>query len=62
MLQGLTGAFCVRLPVAFLMNRYVHGSLFALGLSTPCSTLVQILLCGGYFLDLRRKNAAETRE
>ena len=62
MLQGLTGAFCVRLPVAFLMNRYVHGSLFALGLSTPCSTLVQILLCGGYFLYLRRKDAAKTRE
>lgn len=59
MLQGLAGAFCVRLPVAFLMNRYVHGSLFALGLSTPCSTMVQILLCGGYFLYLRKKNAAQ---
>ena len=59
MLQGLTGAFCVRLPVAFLMNRYVHGSLFALGLSTPCSTVVQILLCGGYFLFLRRKETPQ---
>ena len=45
--------------VAFLMNRYLHGSLFALGLSTPCSTVVQILLCGGYFLFLRRKETTQ---
>ena len=59
MLQGLAGAFCVRLPAAVLMNRFVHGSLFALGLATPCSTLVQILLCGGYFLFLRRKETPQ---
>ena len=41
------------------MNRYVHGSLFALGLATPCSTVVQILLCGGYFLYLRKKDSAQ---
>lgn len=55
MLQGFAGAFCVRLPVALLMRRLVPESLFCLGLSTPASTLVQILLCGGYFLWRRKK-------
>ena len=50
MVQGFVGALGVRLPVAFLMSRVSPGSLFHLGLSTPASTVVQILLCGGYFL------------
>ena len=47
MLQGFAGAFGVRLPVAFVMSRLRPESLFHLGLSTPCSTVVQILLCLG---------------
>ena len=47
MLQGFAGAFGVRLPVAFAMSRLRPESLFHLGLSTPCSTVVQILLCLG---------------
>ena len=45
MWQGIIGAFCIRIPVAFLMSRRVPVSLFLLGLSTPCSTVVQIVLC-----------------
>ena len=55
MVQGFVGALGVRLPVAFLMSRVSPGSLFHLGLSTPASTVVQILLCGGYFLYFGRK-------
>ena len=55
MLQGFVGALGVRLPVAFLMSRVSPGSLFHLGLSTPASTVVQILLCGGYFLYFGKK-------
>lgn len=50
MVQGFVGALGVRLPVAFLMSRVSPGSLFHLGLSTPASTVVQILLCLGVFL------------
>ena len=48
------GALGVRMPAAFLMSRVAAGSLFCLGLSTPASTVVQILLCLGWFL--RQKN------
>ena len=49
MLQGFVGAVGVRLPVAFLMSRLAPGALFYLGLSTPASSVVQILLCAGWF-------------
>ena len=55
MVQGFVGALGVRMPVAFLMSRMSPGSLFHLGLSTPASTVVQILLCGVWFLRQNRQ-------
>ena len=49
MVQGFVGAFGVRLPLALLVSS-LGGSLFQLGLSTPTSTFVQIVLCVGYYL------------
>ena len=58
MLQGIAGAFGVRLPVSWLMSRLPSVSLFRIGLATPASTLVQIILCFAYFaLTLLRENA-----
>ena len=54
MAQGLTGAFLVRIPVSYLMSRRAGVSLFYIGLATPISTVVQILLCAGYFLWINR--------
>jgi len=48
MLQGLTGAFLVRIPISYFVSRISGVSLFAIGLATPASTLVQIILCGMY--------------
>lgn len=45
MLQGIIGAFLVRIPVAFLMSREVPVSMFHIGLATPCSTVIQVLMC-----------------
>lgn len=45
MAQGICGAFVVRIPVAFLMQHIGHGSLFMIGLATPCSTVLQIVMC-----------------
>lgn len=56
MVQGLVGAFCIRIPVSFFMSRLLPVSLFRVDLATPCSSLAQILLCGGYFLWLRSKD------
>ena len=57
MAQGIIGAFGVRIPVSWLMRARRPVSLFAIGLATPCSTVVQIALCAGYFAYLRRKDA-----
>ena len=46
MLQGILGAFFVRIPISWWMSRQVPVSLFHIGLATPASTTVQILLCG----------------
>ncbi|MBR1931344.1 MAG: MATE family efflux transporter [Lachnospiraceae bacterium] len=55
MAQGIIGAFLVRIPVAFFMSRYTGGSLFHIGLATPCSTIVQIIICSIAFFILRKK-------
>ena len=57
MIQGIAGAFLVRIPVAFLMSRQVPVSLFHVGLATPCSTVLQITMCFIYFADLHRRKA-----
>ncbi len=57
MIQGIAGAFLVRIPVAFLMSRQVPVSLFHVGLATPCSTVLQILLCFSYFGILHKRKA-----
>lgn len=61
MLQGIIGAFCVRIPVAWFMSRTAGVTLFRLGLATPCSTVVQILLCVGYYAILRSKEQKENK-
>ena len=55
MLQGIIGAFGVRLPVSWLMSKQAVVSLFRIGLATPASTVVQIILCGIYFVILLRR-------
>lgn len=63
MLQGIAGAFGVRIPVSLIMSRIKPVSLFKMGLATPCSSVVQIILCVGYFLLLsRRKPKKEAEE
>lgn len=55
MVQGIVGAFLVRIPIAFMVSRMPGTSLFAIGLATPASTLVQIVLCVGYMARLNKK-------
>ncbi len=49
MLQGTAGACLVRIPVSYFMSRQIPVSLFHIGLATPCSTIVQIVLCLWYY-------------
>lgn len=45
MIQGVIGAFCVRIPVVFLMSHLKGITLFHIGLGTPISSVAQIVLC-----------------
>ena len=55
MIQGVTGAFLVRVPVSYIMSKVFSGSLFAIGLATPCSSILQIILCMICYVRLRKK-------
>ena len=59
MIQCLIGAFLVRVPVSWLMSRRVPVSLFHIGLATPSSTFVQILLCIGFLLLIQKRMQKE---
>ena len=58
MLQGLVGAFGVRIPVSFVMSRILPVSVFKVGLATPASTVVQIVLCVIWFMVRSKKVCA----
>lgn len=61
MLQGIISAFCVRIPVSWLMSRQIPVSLFHIGLATPASTIIQIILCGIYFSMMLRKEKQDNK-
>lgn len=56
MLQGLIGAFGVRIPIVWLVSRIPGATLFQIGLGTPASSLVQVTLCLGMFFWMHRQN------
>lgn len=56
MIQGIVGAFLVRIPVVYLVSRIPGATLFQIGLGTPASSLVQITLCLLMFVYLEKKS------
>ena len=58
MLQGLCGAFLVRIPFALVMQHYT-SSLFLIGLAIPCSTLLQIAMCFAVYVHANKRSAAK---
>lgn len=48
MIQGILGAFCVRVPVSYFMSIQPNPSLFHIGLATPMSSILQLILCVGF--------------
>lgn len=60
MIQGLVGAFGIRVPVSWLISQY-SSNLFHIGLATPISTVIQIIMCGIFFAftirSLKMKNS-----
>lgn len=62
MIQGILGAFCVRVPVSYFMSLRPEPSLFHIGLATPLSSALQLILCVGFMLYLRKKGALEDKK
>lgn len=61
MIQGIIGAFLVRVPVSFFMSEWEPVSLFHIGLATPCSTIIQIILCFGYLWIIKKRGMIENK-
>ncbi len=62
MIQGISAAFLVRLPVALLMASLPNTTLFHIGLVTPISTIYGILFYLACFAYYRRKEKRQIRE
>jgi len=54
MIQGIVGAFAVRVPVVYLISGMAGATLFQIGLAIPISTTVQIILCLLMFRNMRK--------
>ncbi len=61
MMQGIIGAFCVRVPVVYIISRISGVTLFHIGLGTPASTVVQIILCLIMFILIKRQTNKKDR-
>jgi putative MATE family efflux protein len=55
MIQSIIGAFCVRVPVSYLMSKVTPVSLFRIGLATPASSLLQVAMCILYMIFVARR-------
>ncbi len=56
MIQGIIGGIGVRLPLSWIFSKIEPVSLFRMGLATPSSTAVQILLCVAFYMYVLQKH------
>lgn len=54
MVQGISSAFCIRIPVSIFMSRLPETSLMLVGLATPITTVYGIIFFVICFYRLRR--------
>jgi Na+-driven multidrug efflux pump len=55
MIQGVTSAFCIRIPVSIFMSQLPNTSLMLVGFATPITTVYGIIFFTICFAALRRK-------
>ena len=56
MLQGITSAFCIRIPVSIFIAGLPNTSLVYMGMATPITTVYGIFFFAICFAVLKRKN------
>lgn len=61
MVQGLIGSFGVRIPVSIYMSHLKPTSLFLVGLATPASSFVQLILCMVFFVIVGRRESMRNK-
>lgn len=55
MIQGIIGAFGIRVPLSIIFSHLSNAMLSTIGLATPASTLVQTCLCIIWFIYVHKK-------
>ena len=55
MIQGITSAFLIRIPVSIFMSRLPGASLTLVGMATPITTVYGIIFFVICFLRLRKQ-------
>ena len=55
MIHNVIATFAVRIPVTLLMSRVKGATLLHMGLAAPAASLLSVIICGWYFLWLRKK-------
>lgn len=60
MIEGIIGAFGIRIPVSYFFSKAAPVSLFHVSLATPSSSVIQILLCSIYFLLCEKRQNKES--
>lgn len=56
MVQGIAGAFFIRIPLAYFISQISGATLFQIGLATPSSSIVQIALCVLYYKNKKQSS------
>ncbi len=59
MIQGISSAFCIRIPVSIFMSRLPDASLMLVGMATPITTVYGILFFAVCFVKLRKEENRE---
>lgn len=57
MIQGISSAFCIRIPVSILMSRLPNTNLTLVGLATPITTVYGIIFFAICFARMKKKEA-----
>ncbi len=60
MIQGITSAFCIRIPVSVFISKLPNTSLLFLGFATPITTVYGIIFFAVCFMLLKRENKKKT--
>jgi putative MATE family efflux protein len=61
MIQGITSAFCVRIPVSIMMSKLPGASLTMVGLATPITTVYGIIFFLICFALLRKQSDSQAK-